>query len=179
MNILSNERSHDSRAVANYILEKSRIKNKGVDCLTVMHLLKLVYFAHGWSLADSDTPIVEQSPKAWLYGPVYIEIYNPLSKFGTKPIKTLIVDKESNIPYGCELSDNQKRVIDFVLTKYGNIDPLKLSQITHEKNSPWDMVIKALGKYSEIDNDVIQRYYKKQKINRDYAMDIECNSRDE
>ncbi|MBA5724345.1 hypothetical protein [Candidatus Liberibacter sp.] len=66
----SYEISYDSRAVANRILEKSRVKNQGIDSISVTKLLKFVYFAHGWSLVFSDVSLVEQSPcsvETWSY----------------------------------------------------------------------------------------------------------------
>lgn len=90
---------------------KSRIKNKGVDSLTIMQVLQLVYCAHGWSLDYSDIPLVQQSPKAWvLAGAVYPENYDALSKQGKQTIKTLILDKENDVPYESEFSDNKKKL---------------------------------------------------------------------
>ncbi|MBY7649419.1 MAG: hypothetical protein C4617_02730 [Candidatus Liberibacter europaeus] len=59
-------------------------------------LLKLFYFAHEWSLAFSNVPIVKQFPEAW-------KLFRYLSQFGhnwrKNSIKTLIIDEENKLPY--------------------------------------------------------------------------------
>lgn len=161
-NLPPEEISHDSRAVANRILEKSRVKNQGIDSLSIMKLLKLVYFAHGWSLVFSDVPLVQQSPQAWKYGPVYEDIYDSLSNWGKNTIKTLIIDEKTKLPYSEMFTASQDRVIDFVLEKYSNFSAFALSDKTHQLGTPWDISFKGDGVYSEISNNLMQKHYRKQ-----------------
>lgn len=124
------EKSHDARAIANYILD--RAPQLGVPNLTMMQLLKLVYLSHGWSLAHRDEPLVAQNPQAWQYGPVYPHIYKALNKFGGNAISERIKDKVTGLPvYPVHMSDRQVRVIDAVLKSYGNKHAFELSNITH------------------------------------------------
>ncbi|WP_192798782.1 Panacea domain-containing protein [Brucella intermedia] len=154
------ETSHDARAIANYILD--RAPEKGVEKLTLMQLLKLVYLSHGWSLAFHDTPLVAQNPQAWQYGPVYPHIYKALNKFGGSPVAERIIDKLTGIPvYPVEMSDRQKRVIDAVLLSYGQKHAFELSNITHMSDGPWDKTIQTQGVYKEIPLVEMRDHYKK------------------
>ena len=55
-----------------------------------MHLQKLVYLAHGWTLAVTGDPLVEDRFEAWDYGPVIRKLYDALRSFGSGPITRLI-----------------------------------------------------------------------------------------
>ena len=52
---------HDSRAVANYFLTKAKDAGKQ---LTPMQIIKLVYFAHGWSLGLLRSPLIDDQIEA-------------------------------------------------------------------------------------------------------------------
>ena len=155
---ISVDKSQDSRAIANYILDVApsyRIKN-----LTVMQLLKLVYLAHGWSLAFSDTSLVKQSPQAWQYGPVYPEIYKPLSKYGSSPIGERLTDPNTGFTLAPDgLTEKQKAIIGVVLITYGNLHAFDLSNITHKSDSPWDITMKKEKMYGTIQTDLMKEYF--------------------
>lgn len=162
------EKSHDARAIANYILD--RAPALGVENLTMMQLLKLVYLSHGWSLAHRDTPLVAQSPQAWQYGPVYPHIYKSLNKFGGRPISERITDKVTGLPiYPVDMSERQIRVVDAVLKSYGSKHAFELSNITHMKDGPWDKTINAEGVYKEIPLSEMSEHYKKLATDRGVA----------
>ena len=156
---MTEEKSHDARAIANYILDIAPKYN--IPSLTVMQLLKLVYLAHGWSLAFGEVPLVKQSPQAWQYGPVYPHIYKSLSKYGGAPIGDRITDKNTGIPFSPdELTQKQKKVIDAVLRSYGQMHAFELSGITHKNNSPWDITMKNDGIYTEIPVTTLTNYFR-------------------
>ena len=153
------EKSHDARAIANYILD--RAPALGVEKLTLMQLLKLVYLSHGWSLAHHDVPLVAQSPQAWQYGPVYPHIYKSLNKFGGNAISERIHDRVTGLPvYPVGLTERQSRVIDAVLNSYGSKHAYELSHITHMPDGPWDRTIRSKGVYKEIPLDELQDHYR-------------------
>jgi len=155
---VAEEKSQDARAVANYILDIA--PEYGVENLTLMQLLKLVYLSHGWSLAFRDVPLVAQSPQAWQYGPVYPHIYRALGKYGGNPVKERIVQKETGLEFFPNMTKEQKKVIELVLLTYGKMHAFQLSDITHKKGSPWDETSKKIGIYKDIPIEYMKKYYK-------------------
>ncbi|HEY1718789.1 MAG TPA: type II toxin-antitoxin system antitoxin SocA domain-containing protein, partial [Verrucomicrobiae bacterium] len=62
------EKPFKSIAVANRFIE---LAQKSDSKLTLMKLLKIVYFAHGWHLALRDkSPLIDDTVEAWKFGPV-------------------------------------------------------------------------------------------------------------
>jgi uncharacterized phage-associated protein len=159
------EGSHDARAIANHILDKA--PEFGINGLTLMQLLKLVYLAHGWSLAFDNKPLVVQTPQAWQYGPVYPHIYKALNKYGGNAIGERITDKHTGAefrPVG--LTDIQEKVINAVLESYGAKHAFELSNITHQPGGPWDITFRTLGPYKDISLDLMREHYKALKEQR-------------
>ena len=159
------EGSHDARAIANYMLE--RASKFGIEGITLMQLLKLVYLAHGWSLAFDEKPLVAQTPQAWQYGPVYPHIYKALNKYGGNPINESIRDKHTGAefrPVG--LTAIQGKVIDAVLESYGKKHAFELSNVTHQPGGPWDKTFHSVGPYKDIPLDVMKEHYRSLKEKR-------------
>jgi len=155
---VTEEKSQDARAVANYILDIA--PEYGIENLTLMQLLKLVYLSHGWSLAFREVSLVAQTPQAWQYGPVYPHIYRALGKYGGNPVRERITQKETGLKFFPNMTKEQKKVIELVLLTYGKMHAFQLSNITHEENSPWDTTIKKHGIYKDIPIDTMKEYYK-------------------
>ena len=109
-----------------------------------MTLLKVLYFAHAWHLAKYEKPLVGQPFEAWKYGPVNRVVYEQMKEMGSRPIdkKLTSFDVES-----CQFGETQyhfdeellKFLID-IFDYYAEFHPFSLSQLTHEKGSPWDIV---------------------------------------
>jgi uncharacterized phage-associated protein len=76
-------------AIANYFIELAKKKDKFI---TPMKLQKLVYFAHGWCLALSDEPLIDEKIEAWKYGPVVTSLYHEFKRYGNDGIKEHAVE---------------------------------------------------------------------------------------
>ncbi len=60
---------YSAQAVANCFLDLANKENKEI---TPLKIQKLVYIAHGWFLAVTDKPLVDDEfVEAWQYGPVF------------------------------------------------------------------------------------------------------------
>jgi len=154
---MTEEKSQDARAVANYVLDEA-LKRDIID-ITPMKLLKLVFLAHGWSYAFGTVPLVSQQPQAWQYGPVYPEIYDAIRKYGSAIVTGRIENEETELPYEANLSAGQIDVIDKVLRTYGKRAAFDLSTITHRKDSPWYKAMNSSGVYSIIPAEIMKAYY--------------------
>lgn len=146
-------KGYDSRAVANMILREAWQQKKA---LTIMQLLKLVYFAHGWSLALLNRPLISDYVEAWQYGPVVPEVYKALPGAGSRKINSEIL--VNGIPLVAPLNQEEKEVIKAVVENYGNLHAFQLSELTHQESSPWAQTIPH-GKYTIIPNKLIQEHF--------------------
>ena len=154
-----------SKSIANYFLELA--KEEGTS-LTPMKIQKLIYFAHGWRLAIYDKPLINEVVEAWKFGPVIPSIYDEFKKFGSKAITSDAIefDEEERdfvIPIVGEKNKKVTSLLDKIWEVYGKYSGVQLSNLTHEKGSPWD---KTWGKEgvpfgTDIKQDDIKNYFYK------------------
>ena len=147
--------AHDSRVVANEILRIGG--EKGVS-MSMMKLIKLVYFAHAWMLGLTGEPLCSDPVEAWPYGPVFRRLYNDLPYEGSQVITDRIKTPWGDI-YAGAFSANESAIMSRVVDVYGNLDAFQLSDITHRPGTPWYQTRQQKGKFQEIDNGMIQAYY--------------------
>lgn len=115
--------------VADYILKR-------LGSMTAMKLEKLVYYSQVWSLVWTERPLFRERIEAWANGPVIPSLYRlhrgcfkvTPGFFGGNPAK---------------LSDEQRDVINRVLSFYGDKNPQWLSNLTHME-TPWVNARKGL-----------------------------------
>ena len=149
---------HDSRAIANYFLRKAAIDPENGRRLTVMELIKLVYFAHGWFMGHSGRPLICHPVEAWKLGPVIPEVYEAFrTGVGPQEVRKLAMNKEGS-PYEAELDEDEKLFVDKVYGRYMRFTAHEMSDITHEKGAPWDQV-RDDGPYALIPNKIIREFY--------------------
>ena len=55
---------YDAKSIANFFID--RAKESG-ETLTQMKLHKLIYYAHGWHLALTGEPLIDEPVQAWNY----------------------------------------------------------------------------------------------------------------
>lgn len=156
---------HLSAAIANSFLDIAKSKRISVD---PMKLQKLVYFAHGWHLAFDQGPMSLENAHAWMYGPVFPNLYHALKSWGAGTIQGDAQVSESpsfqwNAPR-VTADGFALRLIDRVWAVYSPMSGVALSQLTHKQGSPWyEARIKNPGtRGPEIPNDLIYEYFKKQ-----------------
>ena len=76
--------SYQSTAIANYFLDLAKASGKKLD---PMQIQKLVYFAHGWNLAFTATPLINDRIEAWDFGPVVHNLHHVLKVWGSGKIE--------------------------------------------------------------------------------------------
>ena len=70
--------------VADYFIANAR------GPLTPLQVIKMVYIAHGYSLAILGEPLVEEAVEAWRYGPVLPSVYYAAKRYGGDGITRLL-----------------------------------------------------------------------------------------
>ncbi|MFN0131232.1 MAG: Panacea domain-containing protein [Phycisphaerales bacterium] len=134
----------DTGAVANHFLELG--ERDGVP-LSSMKLQKILYYAHGWHLALTGEPLLDDSIEAWQYGPVIPSIYHEFKQFGSRPITSRYTHGVWNdgdvafvAPRLNECEGNTERAIaicDRVWQQFKDFTALQLSTMTHREGTPW------------------------------------------
>lgn len=153
-------------AIANFFVDK------GVDQgrpITPMQLVKLVYITHGWYLALTGKPLIDEEVQAWKYGPVVNSVYHTFKWWGGSPI-TIPSDRvravESDALKGVS---NMDEFLHSIWKRYSHLSGVQLSTITHEEGSPWHTVWERQGGKNRvgavIPDPLIRGYYKNKLLN--------------
>lgn len=145
--------TYSATTIANYFIKKA--SDEGED-MTLMKLSKLVYIAHGWSLAIYDSPLVSEPVQAWKFGPVIESLYHQFKKYGNRPIDMMAIAER--IP---DKDTETKSLLDKVWELNKNHTAYQLSNWTHIKGSPWDQVWKKTegARDQVIPNELIRKYF--------------------
>ena len=148
--------------IADYFIAHSDVP------FTPLQVIKLVYIAHGYSLAILGKPLVEEDVEAWRYGPVVPSVYHSAKKYRGNPIKELLY---SGIPIDGErinsakkffkdlIPERQRVILDGVLEGYGGYTGLQLTNMTHSDDSPWKRYYKPQVLGQRIPDDAIKKHY--------------------
>ena len=154
---------HSSLAIANEFLRRAQRANRP---MTHMHIQKLVYLAHGWNIAVSRHPLIEDDIEAWEYGPVIRKLYDALRQYGRGPIlREIRWGDDTPFPFDdsgeaiAELTSEERAVVDRVWDVYGVFAAFQLSALTHADNSPWHRTYIPGGRNRVINNDLIGDYF--------------------
>lgn len=153
-------------AVANYLLRRNR--EVGDGSVSPMQLIKLTYIAHGWMLGLVGRPLLDEDVEAWRYGPVVPSLYHAVKHYGNQPVE--------NIHAGLglrriEFDEDEKSIMDQVIDIYGKFSGVKLSSMTHQRGTPWDVTWSRFGKNAVISNDLIEEFYQEKAAKDDDADD--------
>lgn len=127
-----------AKAVANTLLEIA--KKHGVP-LNPLKLQKLIYYAHGWALALLNRPLIDEQVQAWKFGPVIASVYHAFKRFGNGRISEFAADfDDAGKPYTPIIPQDaveERKLLERVWDTYGNLSGIQLSNMTHERGSPW------------------------------------------
>ena len=136
--------------------------------LTPLQVIKLVYIAHGYSLAILRRPLIEEAVEAWRYGPVVPSVYHSAKRYGGSRITKLLysgisINDSGKINDAKKSIENmiqppERAILDAVLEGYGRFTGIQLTNITHDYDTPWRRYFKSRSNQKIPDGD-IKRYY--------------------
>lgn len=159
--------SYSSFDIANYFL--SRAAGEKVP-ISNLKLQKIVFIAHGFYLAITGEPLLNERIEAWPYGPVINDLYHACKKYGSGVISAPLViamelsnlpnfDDVSNLPKEHCFEPEVSKALEITWNACKNMDGIKLSNWTHIEGSPWKKAIDE-GK-TFIPDEYIKDYFKK------------------
>ena len=129
---------YSALAIANYFISKGTIEDEEIDHLK---LQKLVYLAHGWSLAVFEEPLIDEPIEAWRYGPVVQSLYQSFKRYGNDEIVENGIDYRGgrlSVPTIDKHDDATRQLLERVWSIYKPYSGIQLSNLTHEPGTPWD-----------------------------------------
>lgn len=131
---------YEPKAIANAFLQRAFNQRKP---LTHLALQKLIFLAHGYHLAKTGVPLINEPFEAWDYGPVCRTLYEEFRECGKAPVTRLATEQdwqsESDVPVPAPVDDTDAvGVIDFVFNTYGDYTPFQLSDMSHKEGWAWD-----------------------------------------
>jgi uncharacterized phage-associated protein len=156
--------AYSAKAIANLLIDLARDQGNSLD---QMQLQKLVYFSHGWHLAITGKPLINEEIEAWKYGPVIRSLYEEFRNCGRAPIEdhaTSIEIDTKNLTYAIVtplIEESDQDTIDLVgrvLAAYGKLSGAQLSNLTHQLGTPWDEVY-SRGSNEKISNEAIKKHF--------------------
>ncbi len=154
---------------ANFFLKKAEEEEIP---LTLMKLLKIVYIAHGWSLAILNKGILgNEKVEAWQHGPVISSLYHEFKHFKETPISDWSQStEETDIGFEVETlflenldianKDTLLNILQTVWDSYKNYSAWGLREKTHEEGTPWKQSYRKGERRVIIEDSLIQSYYK-------------------
>ncbi len=101
-------------------------------------------------MALTDNPLIKEGVQAWQYGPVIPELYFQLK------VDNLVYAPGEKILF--DSNEDIHKLLDFVYNKYGKCNGFDLSNLTHQKGTPWDLTVNKFE--SLITNEIIKDHYK-------------------
>ncbi len=161
--------AYPAAAIAN---EFFWLAEQGAEPLTQMQVQKLVYFAHGWNLAITGEPLINERVEAWEYGPVVKSLYKDLREYGSGPIGRPLVEPDweslnslitPTIDDGPDPDTNDftKALVQKIWDTYGRFKAFQLSEMTHVPDSPWSEARNTGMQF--IPDDRIRKYFESLK----------------
>jgi len=128
--------------------------------ITASKLQKLVYYCQAWHLVWTETPLFSEKIEAWKNGPVIPALYAAYKGHFKLHAGFFYEKHPEKLP--CDLSDNEKDIINRVLDFYGPRDAHWLSELVHMEE-PWKLARLKSGNHDhstdEISHHSIFEYY--------------------
>jgi len=142
-----------------FICRYAEIEEPG-EPLTLMKLLKLLYYAEGCSLALNDKSLFSEDIIAWEHGPVVPVVYDVYKK---NPYNlTFNRDECKDIVSQIENDKESLSVLEQVFEVFGEYSAWALRNKTHQED-PWKEATKN-GLNGKISRDTMKRYFKENYV---------------
>ena len=147
---------YNAYTIASWFIQRNAqaVRNEDAGNLTLLKLLKLLYYAEGCSLALTGNSLFDEDIVAWEHGPVVVEVY---SKYCSNPYSLPVTEQDSIDASKIEPEDQE--LLEQVFQVFGQYSASGLRNKTHAE-TPW---LKATnnGKVlkEKIDREVMKEYF--------------------
>lgn len=120
-----------------------------------LKLQKLLYYAQGEYLVESDDPLFDEDIQAWSHGPVVPVVYHAYKDAGAG-----VLELPEDDPWSWDRidEDTTQFLID-VWERFGSLAAWRLREMTH-RNGPWREFFDADLSHVVIPRDAIKSYFR-------------------
>lgn len=130
-----------------------------------LKLQKLIYNAQGLCLAIFDRPLFDAKIMAWQHGPVVPEIYAIYKANGKENITDVnLTEKEEQNIAKLENDNIANTILNMTYDNFAIYTAWQLRELSHSTGSPWDIIESTSGIGSEIPQNIIGDYFKKEVV---------------
>lgn len=148
---------------------ESKINSVGdeYEGISPLKMQKLLYYAQGIHLALNNSTLFNEKIEAWQHGPVVSSVYQEYKNCGNHFISP-VFDKDDEILISS--IENTPTAIESLELTYSNFaiyTAWQLRNMTHEKDTPWNITVSKDGLGSTIDNNLIKEYFLENVFEKD------------
>lgn len=136
--------------IARYIVNKCVEDNRPVSNL---QLQKILYYVQINFMRLLSEPAFDDEIEAWQYGPVVPEVYYEFADCGGTDIYRTYPGVQNLFR-----NNNEKQIVDKVITLCLRLNPWELVERTHRPNTPWARVYQGFP--DVIPNEYLYEYAK-------------------
>lgn len=113
---------------------KNCVENSGAgEKLTLLKLLKLLYYAEGSSLALNNKSLFDDKIMAWEHGPVIKKVYDEYKK---NPYELPLSNSDIRIAAQINADEKVQNILEQVFDVFGGYSAWGLRNMTHQEK-PW------------------------------------------
>ncbi len=122
--------------------------------LSNLKLNKILYFVYAANLYEHDGErVIDESPEAWMYGPVFCSVYHEYKYYGANPIEAIkAYDEISEKTY----TDATNAVIDALKDSSES----RLISLTHREDGAWAKVYDPKKEHNTIPDEFIEEEFR-------------------
>ena len=130
------------------------------DEVTILKLIKLVYYANALSMVYLKRPLFQETIEAWKHGPVIPSLYRKLKSYEEQKKQNLMLNEKlrENDKYWEYLTQEEKEIIAMTFREYGGYTAFKLRDMTHQE-TPYVEHYRENAN-NPIPNNEIAKYFK-------------------
>lgn len=111
--------------------------------MTPMKLQKMLYLVYKEYYKSTGCPLFGERFEVWKYGPVVRSVYDEFKYKGSNRIDTYAKEADGSVLVGNEdTSIAFRNALNSVWGRYKNIDGIRLSEMTHRKDTAWYRAVK-------------------------------------
>ncbi len=145
--------------IANWFIERDNkaVEDRG-EKLTLLKLLKLLYYAEGCYLAIKGESLFDEKIIAWEHGPVVVEVYNEFPN-----AYNLAETSNKNIRFK-KIAKDDEEILENVFDVFGDFSAWGLRNKTH-REKPWiEATDNGAHLNREISRETMKNYFKENYI---------------